>query len=362
MIEVRKVQLDKSRRMIVISDIHANLPLFERLLEHIGYSKEDYLFINGDICEKGPDSLTTAAYVRELVQSSDRVFMTKGNCDVLHQEVFKGSEWITRYMQQRERSILNEMLIKQGKRLEDYSDLQQLGEFYQVHYGELLDWLNELPVAYETDDYIIVHAGLDNILDWSQTSEKSALSIDAFYEKGHQADKIVIVGHWPVVNYRAQSISSHNILIDEGKRIIALDGGNQIKEDGQLNALIINGGTYNCTFVQELKRQAVIQKEHTDDTGRVGTVTYPNYNLRVVKREKYFTLCDNVHLGIQQWIKNEYLADEQEETICKDDLSTTFLSVDKEERVFIVDDACDGYTLIKRENGACGWIPKECLG
>ncbi|MBJ7988242.1 serine/threonine protein phosphatase, partial [Bacillus cereus] len=65
--------------------------------------------------------------------------------------------------------------------------------------------------------------------------------------KSHRADKYVIVGHWPVVNY-SEEAPSNNPVIDKNKKIIAIDGGNAIKEAGQLNAFIIHRDVLNDTF------------------------------------------------------------------------------------------------------------------
>lgn len=356
MIDVRELKLEKDRRVIITSDVHANVPLFEQLLKKVNYTTEDYLFINGDLCEKGSDSLATIEFARKLSDESDRVFITKGNCDVVHEYVFNEVEGIKNYMQQRKNSVLNEMLDRHGKRLDEFATLQELGEFYRSHFGDLINWLDNLPIAYETDDFIIIHAGVEDIPDWKETSREFALYTPAFYEKGHQADKTVIVGHWPVVNYRADAVSSNCPLIDLEKKIIALDGGNQIKRDGQLNALIINGGDITYTYVDGLDEK-VITRSHVDVTGRIGTVTYPNYELRILQEEEFFTLCENVNLGIEQWIKNEFI----HEGNCKNDLSTTFLSVEKGETVSVVDDRHDGYALVKSSSGDVGWIPKDCL-
>lgn len=356
MIEIRELKLEKNRRVIITSDIHANLPLFQQLLVTVNYTTEDYLFINGDLCEKGPDSLSTVAFARKLSDESDRVFTTKGNCDIVHDYVFNDVEGIKNYMRQRKHSVLNEMLDLHGKTLDEFATLQELGDFYRSHFGEVLDWLDGLPIAYETDDFIIIHAGVEDIPNWKETSREVALYTQSFYEKGHQADKTVIVGHWPVVNYRAKTMSSNCPLIDLDKKIIALDGGNQIKRDGQLNALLINGEEITYTYVDGLNEKTITQG-HVDETGRVGTVTYPNYELRVLQEEDFFTLCENVNLGIEQWIKNEFI----QEGNCKNDLSTTFLSVEKGEAVSVVDDRHEGYVLVKLRSGAVGWIPQGCL-
>ena len=307
MIEVRQLEVDKEKRSIIISDIHANLTLFKSLLRKVNYTKDDYLFINGDLCEKGPESLAVIEYIREIYNQSDNVYITKGNCDVVHRYVYNGNEGIISYMERQKNSILNEMLTKYDKSLKDSSDLSQLASFYREHFHEELEWLESLPIAYETEEFIVIHAGIEDIQDWKQTEEKTALYAQAFYEQGHQADKLVIVGHWPVVNYRAQQVSSNNPLIDFDKKIIALDGGNQIKRDGQLNALIIDNGTYSFTYVDELSEEITVQKDHADSTERIGTVTFPNYEMKIIEEEEYFTLCENSNLGIKQWIKNEYL-------------------------------------------------------
>ena len=219
-----------------------------------------------------------------------------------------------------------------------------------------MDWLDQLPIAYETDEFIIIHAGIEDLSDWKDTSREFALYAQSFYEKGHQADKTVIVGHWPVVNYRANTVSSNCPIIDLEKKIIAIDGGNQIKKDGQLNAIVIEGEDITYTYVDELEEKTII-RSHTDNRGRVGTVTYPNYEIRIIQEEDFFTLCENVSLGIEQWIKNEFIHDNQ----CQNDLSTTFLSVEKGETISIVDDRHAGYTLVKLRSGEVGWIPKDCL-
>lgn len=361
MIEVRRLQLDKTKRAIVISDIHAHLKLLKKLLRKVDYTDGDYLFINGDLCEKGPNSLEVVEFIRGLSKQSNKVYVTKGNCDVVHRYVFHGSEAIISYMNRQKHSILNEMLEKHSKTIDDFINLEELAHYYREYFQEEIEWIDSLPIAYETDDFIVIHAGIGNKENWRETKEEFALNTQEFYEQEHQANKVVIVGHWPVVNYRASQVSSHNPIIDLDKTIIALDGGNQIKKEGQLNALIIQNGTYTYTYVDELTSEMIVQKEYNDSTKRVGTVTYPNYDMQIIQHEKYFTLCENTNLGIIQWIKNEYLLIDHESARAKTDLSTTFLSVKQGEKVWMVDNECDGYILVKRENGEVGWLPEDCF-
>ncbi len=359
MINVKKVTLQPNRRVIIISDIHANLSLLISLLEKVHYSNDDYLIINGDLCDKGDNSLEVVRYVKKLAEQSPDVFVTKGNCDVLYRFAFEGNDAILNYMKKRKNSILNEMLAEHQKTVEDFSDTMELAQFYKENYRAEIDWIDSLPLAIETESFILVHAGIENRLDWENTAENNALSIDSFYDKAHQAEKLVIVGHWPAVNYRFNTESSNNPIIDFEKRIISIDGGNQIKMDGQLNALIYENNRFSFQWVDELQEERAVKRSYVDQTNRVGTVTYPNYKMNVIHREEYFTLCENINLGIEQWIKNEYLVENAEGTFCKDDLSTTFLSVKKGEVVKILDANQPGYILIKKSDGLVGWVPYD---
>lgn len=357
MLNMKRISLDPGKRVIIISDIHANLQLFKNLLAKVNYQLNDYLFINGDLCEKGDNSLEVVEYVRSLQESSCNVFITKGNCDVVHRYVFQESEGIIPYMKSR-KSILNEMLGQNNKIVEEFTSIRQLSTYYKAHFQQIIDWLEALPVSYETDDFIVIHAGIDPIKDWKQTDEKTALYTPSFLDKSHQAGKPVIVGHWPVINYRATDVSSHNPVVDLEKNIISIDGGNQLKQDGQLNALIIQDGTYSHMYVDSLEHYTIVENDYKDGLNRVGTVTYPNYELQIIKKDAYFTLCQNVNLGIEQWIKNEYINENNDSILCKTDLSTTFLTVQRGEKVWVVDDTCEGYILVKNVHGEIGWIER----
>ncbi len=358
MIHIEKLELDPAKRVIITSDIHASLALFKRLLDKVNFTNDDYLLINGDICEKGPNSLETVAYIRELQMNNSNIYITKGNCDVVHRYVWDENERIIPYIQNR-KTILKEMLEIKGKNLEDFPSLKELSAYYKEHYSDELDWLESLPIAYETEDFILVHAGIGDKEDWRETEEETALYIDAFYGKHHHAPKPVIVGHWPVINYRETEICTNNPLIDLEKNIIAIDGGNQLKKEGQLNALLYHQKAFSYTYVDDLTEQITIKKDYEEKLNRIGTVTYPNYELRILQEEKYFTLCENIQVQTKQWVKNEYI--NKENNRCKTDVSTTFLSVSAGEVVSIIDQDCQGYLLVKNESGEVGWISRDLV-
>lgn len=61
-INARVQKLDtRDRRIIAVSDIHANMPYFRGLLEKISFSDADELIIDGDFLEKAKKALKRCA-------------------------------------------------------------------------------------------------------------------------------------------------------------------------------------------------------------------------------------------------------------------------------------------------------------
>ncbi len=50
--KIKKLSIPNDVRVIIISDIHGELDLFKELLYKVNFNDEDYLIINGDLCEK----------------------------------------------------------------------------------------------------------------------------------------------------------------------------------------------------------------------------------------------------------------------------------------------------------------------
>ena len=70
------------RRVYVISDLHGYYDLFIKLLEKISFSEFDLLYIIGDVCDRGPDSLKILFYIQE----HDNIILIKGNHEYMMQE------------------------------------------------------------------------------------------------------------------------------------------------------------------------------------------------------------------------------------------------------------------------------------
>ena len=59
----------------VLSDIHGEKDRFEAMLETIGFSQEDTLYILGDVVDRGPDGIS----ILRRIMNMPNVYMLLGN-------------------------------------------------------------------------------------------------------------------------------------------------------------------------------------------------------------------------------------------------------------------------------------------
>ncbi|MBE7120141.1 metallophosphoesterase [Bacillus cereus] len=361
--KIQKLLIPKGVRVIVISDIHGELNLLKELLHKVNFKDDDYLIINGDLCEKGNDSIGVVNYMMDLVVSKPNVHVVEGNCEVVVEALVNENPALINYLCTRKNTIFNEWLGQLNVTINEESDICEVKNILMNHFSKEIKWLTELPTAIETEDYIFVHAGLEDREDWKQTDRKNAIAMPEFFNKSHRADKYVIVGHWPVVNY-SEEVPSNNPVIDKEKKIIAIDGGNAIKEAGQLNAFIIHrenlNDTFSYTYVDHFPQYEVLA-DFNENSIMKGGVTYPHYYIELVEEMKDFTLCKQIETNEMLHVKNEYIKQlESGEYTVKTDISCAQISVKKGDVVTLIDDRCIGYDLVKKD-GVEGWIEKGIL-
>ncbi|MEI5888996.1 metallophosphoesterase [Bacillus luti] len=361
--KIKKLSIPNDVRVIVISDIHGELSLLKELLHKVNLKDEDYLIINGDLCEKGRDSIGVINYVMNLVKNSSNVHVVEGNCEVLVDALLNENPGLINYLCSRKYSIFNEWLERLHFSIHEDTSIREVRELLISQFSKEIHWLTELPTTIETEDYIFVHAGLEDREDWKETERKNAIAMPEFFNKSHSVNKYVVVGHWPVVNY-SNKAPSNNPVIDKEKKIIAIDGGNAIKEAGQLNAFIIQrtdaGDTFSYTYVDCFPEYEVIADFHADVTMQ-GGVTYPYYYIEPIENKQDYTICRQKETNKLLSVKDEYIKqlDSGEYTV-KTDISCAQISVRKGDIVSLIDGSCSGYDLVKRD-GVEGWIEKGIL-
>ena len=191
----------------VISDIHGEYDLFIKLIDKIGFSERDELFVCGDIIDKGQDSVKLLKFIKSMPNARCII----GN----HEYAFLKKYWaIMQNSPQDFDQVLNEL----------QSYFQYDGNLLD---WETVDWLETLPYYIEESDFICVHAGVeltpDNRLVPLEQNQNEQLVYDREFKEPNLVpltDKCVFFGHTPtsyisneckIIKYKKEGYQTNSI-------------------------------------------------------------------------------------------------------------------------------------------------------
>lgn len=358
-----KVEVNDDYRLIAVSDIHGHLDRFKALLKKVNYQPDDYLVIIGDFVEKGDQVIETIHFVQELDKYS-RVFVLAGNCEwaldaLLTIPDIAGE--IPKYLKRVTangsiRQIYNKYNFSDGHE----SDLG-VQKTIASEMKKELKYISHLPITLKFNNFLFVHAGLEPRRDYKHCGLSSMLEMQRFLELGHMLDEIVIVGHLPTSNYKSNRIDN-SVIIDYDKKIICIDGGTGVKPISQLNALIIESKEQSVSitydYIQEFPEYEVI-KEYRSFQKDIHKISFPYFEVEIIKQGKDFSFCRQVKTGIELLIKNEFLYKKNDIIYCLDDYTDCILNIDKGDIVKVIDIYGDYVYGIKDDR--VGWMKKDCI-
>ena len=351
-IKIKRPQIMTNQRVIAISDIHGNLEALKALLKKVNYSTKDVLVLLGDIVEKGDESLATLRFVMDL-SMSHTVYTICGNCDMICLELLKDNrnEELLRYIVSRKNTLVGEMCRELGIPMNLDMDMLAVKKILREAYAKEIDFILNLPHVLETGNYVFAHAAVypDRL---EEMKPSQVMRADAFMEQGFHFDKYHVVGHWPAVLY-CKRIAVCNPRIDEVNKIISIDGGNVLKRDGQLNALIIedvNKDEFTHEYVDLLKKARILNTQEVG--GDSLNIPWVDSSVQVLRKEKDFSYCEHKSTGYKLWIPNDYLYMKKGEWHTED-ITDYQIPVTFGDIVSVTKETSRGY-LIKKD-GICGW-------
>ena len=208
------------KKIFCIGDIHGEYDLFTSLLKDF-HEERHQLVLIGDLLDRGKFSKQCLLLGKELVENHHAIYI-KGNHEDLFLNFLKEPE--ERY----HNYLLNgggetiESLLHEGA-VEEYS-ATEIAMMIQSRYKALVFFLKGLPLYYEWQKYVFVHAGVDLTLpDWYKTSDRDFMWIrKEFHEAKNQIGRTIVFGHTPS-NYLHKDLTSTKLWLSDNK--IGLDGG-----------------------------------------------------------------------------------------------------------------------------------------
>ncbi|WP_342746578.1 metallophosphoesterase family protein [Paenibacillus rigui] len=224
------------QRTIAISDIHGCYAEFNRLLQSLSYTPdEDRLILLGDYVDRGPNSREVLDQLTAMACHGN-VVMLRGNHDQRFIDWMSNDDPLTqaKFVEHGGLATIQSYCGEEWSSIRwDDEKVSLLKEWIQSRYAAHLDLLSRLPLYYEDEHHIYVHAGLNPAYpQWQEQPERDFMWIRApFYNQPTVVSKVVVFGHTQTMELHDQS----NIWFGGDK--IGLDGG--CAYGYQLNALQI---------------------------------------------------------------------------------------------------------------------------
>ena len=238
---VHPLTLPPDRRVLVVSDIHGNLPFLQGLLKKVGYSSDDILIVLGDILEKSTGGLDTLHYLMDLSRRNT-VYFLQGNCEDVTLSFLRHAwpdEAAAQYGQFWGRNAPGSTWpTRPGWAPRPPRTSTPPARPSKPPSRRRWPSSGPCPPSSSTTGTSSSTGACPGRTGWQDLTARACMKNDDFLNQGHAFQRWVIVGHWPVTLYR-KDIPSAKPLVLPDRHIVSIDGGCNLKADGQLNALIL---------------------------------------------------------------------------------------------------------------------------
>lgn len=353
--DVRALNIPAGKRVLVLSDVNAQIRHLEKALELAHYRPaQDKLILLGDMMEKGPDSLEFLRYLMDFPAGKDVTYL-RGNCDHLVLETAYGvwkPRWAWHYMALRPESVLWQMGREMGFVPRGEGDIRAVGRLLRRNFPRELEFLASWPVIGETDEAVFVHGGIAQDADLTAFAAHGCMKNDNFMRSAPKLRRWCVVGHTPTTLYRSAYPCADPIW-DTEKKILSIDGGCAIKPDGQLNCVIFPAwGEARMEWVayDDLETVTALEPQAPSDISR--NVHWGENRVVVLGQEGDFCRCRQASSGYELDIPADFLERRGEEVYTQD--ATDYrLPVAAGERLKVVKKTSRG--LLAKQGGTTGW-------
>ena len=335
-------------RILAVSDVHGSLDYLTGLLERVRFSPADTLFLVGDLLQKGPRSLDTLRYVMALSQTH-RVKFLCGNCDwvvpLLECGKPENSLW---YLLRFPNGLLGQMFASLGIPVGPDMDFPAAVRAARAAFEPEFAFLAAAPELIETEHLIFVHGGLPEG-PRDQWQAWACMKNDAYLHHAVPHDKWQIVGHWPVMLYH-RSIVNANPIVDRERRIVSIDGGCALKDDGQLNALILpNEASEDFSWESWDPFPTAIVRSAQPASEQSYYIRWGDNQVEVLERGEEFSRVRHARTGYELEVLSKYLYPDGTVNDCTD----YRLPLTPGDEVKIVETTSRGYFV--KHKGVSGW-------
>ena len=234
----------------VMSDIHGASEQFHKLLTEIPIDlTEDTLFINGDIVDRGTDSLRLFFKILEMQKEyGDHLVITKGNHEHFLEQYLDGNLSERTYASYGGEDTIRELMLLDEDRRKTLREILRELPVYKVIDTETYGSLVIVHTGFNLDYLVKNPDGTVNVIHSLEKSMESGMNYflingdlqcyaPSWVLKG--LDKCMCIGHVPTM--RIDAIQAPLIGMLSGGKVIVTDCGAGI-EGGRLGCLRLEDG------------------------------------------------------------------------------------------------------------------------
>ena len=189
-------------KIFVVGDIHGCPDKLRALMAKIpiNFTNDQLIFI-GDYIDRGPSSFEVVDYLIDFKKRVPGTIFLKGNHEDMLENYLDGSDRFS-------------YLLNGGQRtLDEYLKRSDNHKSFPIP-SEHLEFFNSLELYYQTEAYIIVHAGLREKVSLEAQEKRDLLWIrNEFIYSNFDFGKRVIFGHTP---FQEPLVQPNKIGIDTG--------------------------------------------------------------------------------------------------------------------------------------------------
>lgn len=360
---IENITIDPSKRLLFMSDIHGDIKVFKEALTKVNFSSDDYLFVIGDMIEKG-DFLDNVAMLDYIIYLSKlpNVYFLAGNCDEVLRFILPpvDKEKFLYFALNRKKSIINDLAYKLDYPLTSNMDIDAFIALIVKKYPQYFEFIDSLAdVIIINDELILVHGG---ILDINNIPKNSIdiLKLDRFKELSPHQPKTMIVGHYPTRNY-CLDIPSSNPIFDFSKNIICIDGGNNVTKGGQINVVILESlksQNYSFEAFDHYEKYLIKDEIYYERPLKNYNIRFGKNEIEIIKKDLDFYLVKPVGKSSLMWVNQDFIFNSEGKYYCYEG-SDNFLNLHKGDIVSIILKGMP-YTLVKHE-GVIGLIESKYI-
>lgn len=225
-------------RIIMISDIHGCMDQFDQLIQALELKWDcDKLLLLGDYVDRGPNSKEVVDKVILLVKEFGAIAL-RGNHDQRLVDLIRNPDHTikSKFIEHGGIDTINSYCetTSGNSKVELDNAITNIRNNYNHH----IEFLSNLPLYYEDDYHLYVHAGINpNYANWKEQADYNFMYIkDEFILQPTVINKKIVFGHTKVIDIYGKA----DVWFSNDK--IGIDGG--CAYGLQLNALIYENGQY----------------------------------------------------------------------------------------------------------------------